>query len=70
MIHVEGLYCIQLHNSLILLFIIFDVFVIIVMVVIIWYNKIYCELDDFFLFNNFFTSEIRNPRRSISLASL
>lgn len=27
---------------------IFDVIVIIVMVVIIWYNKIYCVLDDFF----------------------
>ena len=48
----------------------FDVIVIIVMVVIIWYNKIYCVLDDFFLFNNFFSSEMRNPRRNISLASL
>ena len=33
--------------SFIYLFI-FDVIVIIVMVVIIWYNKIYCVLDDFF----------------------
>lgn len=41
---------------------IFDVIVIIVMVVIIWYNKIYCVLDDFFSLSQLFFLRDEEPK--------